>query len=364
MISLKKYLDLKFEATKASPARNELLDAAMLSYRAALLDMGKSGYRACPAFGAGLQQNLTVLEKRLAGECTPPVLHDTSREVTEQLSLFGEKASDHLKGKAQEIKDLLMMLARTAESLGERDHRYASHLNQFTTRLRAVADLEELTEIRSSLMQTANELKSYVDQMEQDSQQAIAHLQSRVSNYETKLKETEELALRDPLTGLPNRRQFERRVEFRMENRHPFCVAILDLNRFKQVNDRYGHGAGDELLKQFAQELRSNLRPVDLVARWGGDEFVVILDCDLPAANALLDRVRKWVFGDYSISDGRDNNKVKVRVTASIGIAEWVHGESAQQLLHRADEVMYLEKARRHGEAAGGKTAGIALVGS
>ena len=72
-----------------------------------------------------------------------------------------------------------------------------------------MADLEDLTQVRSSLMQAAGELKTCVDQMEQDSQQALAQLESKVSTYENRLKETEELALRDPLTGLPNRLHLE-----------------------------------------------------------------------------------------------------------------------------------------------------------
>ncbi|HZD33353.1 MAG TPA: GGDEF domain-containing protein [Candidatus Angelobacter sp.] len=365
MISLKKYLDLKLEAQKltATPKRG-VLEVAMQSYRSALLNMGKSGYRACPAYGASLQQSLTDLEKKLAGECSSGVLQQTSREVGEQLSQWGDRTAEHLRGKTQEVKDLLIMLAGTAESLGERDQRYASQLQQFTTRLRAVADLEDLTQVRSSLMQTAGELKTCVDQMEQDSQQAIAQLESRVSNYETKLKETEDLALRDPLTGLPNRLQLERRMEWRIENHQPFCVAFLDLNQFKQINDRYGHPAGDDLLKQFAGEVRSNLRPVDLVGRWGGDEFVVVLDCDLAAANTLMDRVRKWAFGDYTLAETRGKEKTRVQVSASIGTAEWIAGESAQQLVDRADHAMYQDKLHPKPSSSGSHNPGIALVGS
>jgi diguanylate cyclase (GGDEF)-like protein len=347
VISLKKYLDMKFEASRSNePDGMDLLDAALQSYRSSLLDMGNSCYHACPAFGTSLQRSLAGLASRLTGRITTEDLAETRGQVSNQLSQWGDRAADHLRGKAQEVKDLLMVLARTAESLGDRDQRYAAQLHQFTTHLRSVADLEDLTQVRSSLMQAAGELKTCVDQMEQDSQEALAQLESKVSTYENRLKETEELALRDPLTGLPNRLHLERRLEWKIENGQLFSVAFLDLNRFKAVNDKYGHPAGDLLLKQFSAELKSNVRPGDVVGRWGGDEFVILLDCELAAATLLLERVRKWVFGDYTITPDGEAEKIRIWVSAAVGIVEWKPGESAQQLIERADRAMYKDKTR------------------
>ena len=338
---------MRFETSRNSePAGSALLDAAMLAYRSSLLDMGRSGYHACPAFGMNLQRSLAGLSSQLASDVTPEDLEETRRHVNEQLTQWGDRTADHLRGKAQEIKDLLLALARTAESLGERDQRYTAQLHQFTTHLRSVADLEDLTQVRSSLMQAAGELKTCVDQMEQDSQQALAQLESKIETYENRLKETEELALRDPLTSLPNRLHLERRLEWKIENGQPFSVAFLDLNQFKAVNDKYGHPAGDLLLKQFSEELKSNVRPGDVVGRWGGDEFVILLDCDFAGATVLLERVRKWVFGDYAIALDEQAEKIRIWASAAVGIVEWKKAESAQQLIERADRAMYKDKTR------------------
>jgi len=353
MISLKKYLDMAPEDRPSSvePESNELLSATVESYRSALRAMANSGFRACPAVGSELQQNLASLQNRLSGNVTPELVKETEKQLEEQLQQWGGRTSEYFKAKANEVKELLIVLARTAESVGERDQRYASHFSQFTTRLQTIADLEDLTQVRASLVKGAGELKTYVDQMALDSHQSMAQLRAEVSTYETKLKAAEEMALRDALTGLPNRRNVEERLEWRIAHQQGFCVIMLDLNRFKPVNDTYGHLAGDNLLKQFSQELRSNLRGSDIAGRWGGDEFIVVLDCDLNAAKSQIERMQKWVFGDYTIQLGEGKGNLKVSVDASIGVAQWQPGETIPQLIERADAAMYKDKrmARRQG---------------
>jgi diguanylate cyclase (GGDEF)-like protein len=180
--------------------------------------------------------------------------------------------------------------------------------------------------------------------MEQDSQQVVASLKMQVSNYETQLKKVEELALRDALTGLANRRKCEDRIEARIASGKVFCVTLIDLNRFKQVNDEYGHLAGDNLLQQFAQELRSSMRTTDLAGRWGGDEFIAVMECDAVGAKAQLERMRKWVFGKYTIRPGKGTGEVQLTVDAATGFAEFRPGDTLHSMIERADEAMYRDK--------------------
>ena len=346
MISLKKYLDM--EPGKLSPPEpelNEMTSLILEAYRSALMAIGKSGFRACPAVGSDLQQNLASLESRLAAQLTPALVKETEAQVEEQLVQWGGRSAEYFKTKANEVKELLIVLARTAESMGQRDQRYSNHFSQFTAQLQSIADLEDIAHVRSSLVKQATELKTYVDQMAKDSRESVAHLQAEVSTYETKLKAVEQLALQDALTGLANRRKVEERIEWRIAHQQQFCVVILDLDGFKQINDTHGHPAGDDLLQQFSRELRSNIRATDIVGRWGGDEFIVVLDCDLTTAQAQVDRVQKWVLGEYSIQVS-DSKKLKVRVAASIGIAQWQSGQTMQSLIAKADTAMYREKSQ------------------
>jgi diguanylate cyclase (GGDEF)-like protein len=341
VISLKKYLDM--ETNKSDePEPNDLAGAALESYRSTLLAMGKSAQRACPAIGSDLQRGLAGLEKRLSTNITVWLVRGTERHVEEQLHQWAEHTAEYFKTKASDIKELLLVMASTAEGMGQRDQRYAKHFSEFTTRLQSIADLEDLAQVRTSLLQRATELRDYVNQMAQDSSKSVTQLRAELSTYETRLKTAEQLALRDALTGLPNRRNVEERMEWRIQHQQMFCVVFLDLNRFKQVNDKHGHSAGDSLLKQFGEELRSNTRPSDVVGRWGGDEFIIILDCDLPRAKAQIERMHKWVFGEYTIQ--ASTAKIAVHVDASVGVVQWQPGETSHEVIERADSSMYKDK--------------------
>jgi diguanylate cyclase (GGDEF)-like protein len=128
-------------------------------------------------------------------------------------------------------------------------------------------------------------------------------------------------------------------------------VLIIDVDGFKQVNDDHGHLAGDELLKLLATELKSVCRTMDVVGRWGGDEFIMLIEGGMQEAGKQTIRLREWVCGNYTVN-GRSGPK-KLRIDASIGVAERRPKEPMKDLLARADADMYRDKARsRRGEAS------------
>jgi diguanylate cyclase (GGDEF)-like protein len=135
-------------------------------------------------------------------------------------------------------------------------------------------------------------------------------------------------------------------MQRRIAAKEPFCVVMLDLNGFKQVNDTYGHQAGDDLLKQFSTELRSASRATDVVGRWGGDEFIVVLDGNLTEARSHVERMQKWVFGSYTLQTGLEG--LKVEANAALGLVEWQAGEDIKEVLARADALMHKQKAEMH----------------
>jgi diguanylate cyclase (GGDEF)-like protein len=160
-----------------------------------------------------------------------------------------------------------------------------------------------------------------------------------------KVAELEELALTDALTGLPNRREFERtlahEVAQALRDNRPLSLAILDLDHFKQVNDKYGHAGGDAVLKELGKILNKETRTADLAARFGGEEFVLILsNTDIGGAYVFIDRLREKIQKNLRVSvDGRE-----VRATASFGVAQMLFDEHPKQFFNRADDALYVAK--------------------
>lgn len=163
----------------------------------------------------------------------------------------------------------------------------------------------------------------------------------------TLVEESRWMATTDALTGLSNRRAFidwaAREVSRCARYGDHFCVTLLDVDHFKQVNDRYGHAAGDSVLAAVSRLMSSIVRSCDVVARWGGEEFVVALpSTSLEGAMLVADRIRA-ALEVHPIAD--PNGGQVLTVTASFGVAELEAGETLEQVVDRADRAMYAAKS-------------------
>lgn len=178
----------------------------------------------------------------------------------------------------------------------------------------------------------------------------IATLRSRLQSQKEDLREAFEriqvLATRDELTGLVNRRHMleivtQHQKRLTRSGHHRFCLAILDLDHFKRINDTYGHGVGDEVLKNFAVVANSVLRETDVLARWGGEEFLVLLN-DTPIEQALigLGRIRQRLAQSVLVPNTPD-----LTVTFSAGLAAYETAETLHGCIERADKALYAAKA-------------------
>jgi two-component system cell cycle response regulator len=159
-----------------------------------------------------------------------------------------------------------------------------------------------------------------------------------------------EMAITDALTGLSNRRYMESHLATLIEQsaarNKPLAALVLDIDYFKAINDGHGHDAGDDVLRDFALRIKRSIRGIDLACRYGGEEFVIIMpETDMAVAAMVAERLRRRIAADpFAIAQGTKH----IPVTISIGIAGLRgKGDSAANLLKRADEALY--RAKRDG---------------
>ena len=180
----------------------------------------------------------------------------------------------------------------------------------------------------------AAELQSYTQSLERK-------VEERSTELHKAMAELERLATTDALTGIHNRRSFDSRLDFEIRrgkrSGHKLGLLMIDVDHFKRLNDTYGHGCGDEVLRDLAQLMLSHLRSTDIVARYGGEEFVVLLlDTNRASGIGTAEKLRAAISAHPFVPAG---------VTVSIGIASFPDdAENAESLIARADQALYRAK--------------------
>ncbi len=282
-----------------------------------------------------------------------------AREVAEQT--LQQRRLEQLQDQPFETMQLHLALADACEAVGDaaaalacmrQAHALYAELVGRSARARYVA-----LEVTHELAQTQRERDRALDshRSAEDDRRRLAELngalQEQMRQTELLHAQLREQALRDPLTGLHNRRYlFEMApglLELARRQASPLCVALMDLDHFKLLNDTYGHQAGDLVLQRFATLLTQILRRSDVICRHGGEEFVAVMpDIDVDGAQAVLARVLE-AFQSQPIESGR---RRLPGGSFSAGIALFPrHGHTLEQLLTRADRGLYT--AKNHGRA-------------
>jgi diguanylate cyclase len=221
--------------------------------------------------------------------------------------------------------------------------------------MQEAADLEDLKHVLENhlegLLGTMDQHQKQRDEREQEVAtrlhslaERVAHMEQEAQGYREHLEEQRQKALVDPLTGLPNRAAWSERLDHEVtqwrQHGNTLLLAMLDLDHFKRINDNYGHLAGDKVLKIIASVLRKRLRGTDFIARFGGEEFVLLMPSTVPAAGLkLLESLRASIEACPFHFKGEP-----VTITVSSGMTAFRPGEHGDQALKRADQALYRAK--------------------
>ncbi|QBR29538.1 MULTISPECIES: diguanylate cyclase [Pseudomonas] len=235
------------------------------------------------------------------------------------------------------------------------DTQIREQVDGLQTSMQEAADLDDLKQVLENhlegLLGTMDQHQKQRDAREQEVAarlkglaERVAHMEQEALGFREHLEEQRQKALIDPLTGLPNRAAWSERLEHEIkqwqQHGNTLSLAMLDLDHFKRINDNYGHLAGDKVLKIIATVLRKRLRAADFIARFGGEEFVLLLPATTPAVGAkLLESLRAAIEACPFHFKGE-----RVTITISMGLASFKTGEHSDLVLKRADQALYRAK--------------------
>jgi diguanylate cyclase len=237
------------------------------------------------------------------------------------------------------LADILNHISTAAISLSE----YDQGLSKAVSSLTEARDVRSIKMIVASLMAATREAK----ESNQDLKQRLQLTRSELNDLQRRIGAIQEESIKDSLTGLRNRRQFDRdlddAVQTALAGKQPFSILMLDIDRFKSFNDSHGHLTGDHVLRLVAASLTENTRGRDLVARYGGEEFAILLpNTPLEQASIVAQNVRRAVMAKELRR--KSSGERLGRITVSIGVAECSRSDDKTSLIERADTCLYCAK--------------------
>ena len=280
-----------------------------------------------------------------------PVLESVSREVESKLRTFSERICDHACS-SQDLLDVADALNQAIAGILDVGGKHEKVMRTAAGKLRTASESDNVNTLRLLVRLQAAELTRLADEAGQESEALAASLRGQVAELTAGLRVARQEARQDTLTGLLNRRALEELMADSEKKETPRCLILLDLDRFKSINDKFGYLAGDELLRQVALRIQSALLPACAAARWGGDEFVVIVDGSLSMGMSIAQKLDQQLRSRYRLGEGK---LADVFAQASVGLSDWKRGESADTVIQRAD--MALKSRKRSAGAPAGEAA-------
>ena len=277
------------EKTSGTAQSEDDARCALDCYLSSLLMFAECVEAACPPIGAQYYDQIVRIRRRLAFDNSKATLEETRESLENTLIAYAEQAQHYCEMRAQEREGVLEIVAQIEEAVGGK-----------------VSD--------------------------------VAPLLEEMRGRFTKQQETSSV---DSLTGLVNRRELERQIKLRLAAGKQFCVLFFDIDDFGLFNETLGRESGDQILKQVAERINTQIRARDLASRWLADEFIVVLECDMENARRRSVQMAQWLRGPYTIEEEGRPAKLEIRVSAAV--TECGPGDTPRQIWLRLEEDFHLQ---------------------
>ncbi|MYM37173.1 diguanylate cyclase [Duganella sp. FT50W] len=293
-----------------------------------------------------LRGQIEAVQNLIAGPLDVRALEEATRSLKEVIYKQGQ-LKHSLADVKLTVKNMMMTfidrLGQVAASTGD----FHEKIGGYSDKISKADNISELNSILDEVLKETRQVQSEAlkarDKMVL-AQQEVQDAEARIHTLEAKLQHLSELVREDQLTGSLNRRGlddvFERETARADRRGTPLCIAVLDLDDFKKLNDTYGHIAGDAALKHLVKIVKDTLRSMDVIARFGGEEFLILMpETSVEAAASTMTRLQRELTKHFFLHDNE-----KVLITFSAGVALRRPHEEQTELVKRADKAMYTAK--------------------
>ncbi|CAN7253229.1 GGDEF domain-containing protein [Massilia sp. LjRoot122] len=293
-----------------------------------------------------MRGQIAAVQDLIAGPLDVRALEDATRSLKDVILKQGQLRHSISDVRAT-VKNMMMSFIDRLGSVAASTGDHHAKLAGYSERIGSAANIGELNEVMNEVLR---EMRAAQDEALASRDRMVAvhrevqEAEERIRTLEAELQHMSELVREDQLTGSLNRRGLDdvfERESARADRRDtPLCVAMLDLDNFKRLNDTYGHLAGDGALKHLVKVVRDTLRSMDVIARFGGEEFLILMpETPVEAAAAAMVRVQRELTRHFFLHDNE-----KMLITFSCGVALRTPNEDQASLMARADRAMYQAK--------------------
>jgi diguanylate cyclase len=293
-----------------------------------------------------MRGQIAAVQDLIAGPLDHRALEDATRSLKDVIYKQGQ-LKHGIADVKQTVKNMMMTFIDRLGSVAASTGDFQEKIGGFSDRIRHAGDIVELNGVLDEVLRETKIVQAEAlatrDRM-LAAHQEVQEAEARIKELEAQLQHMSELVREDQLTGSLNRRGlddvFERESARADRRGTPLCVALLDLDNFKKLNDTYGHLAGDKALRHLVKVVKETLRSMDVIARFGGEEFLILLpETPVEAASAAMVRVQRELTRHFFLHENE-----KMLITFSCGVALRRQNEDQASLTRRADHAMYQAK--------------------
>jgi diguanylate cyclase len=279
---------------------------------------------------------------------SPESISDFRKKVYERSNDYLKAEKNYLVEREAELQTLVSLLSEAVSAVATENGAYHQEVMQRAQGLSQISQLEDIRKIRTLLAKEVEQLKEVVKKKQTEDREQQEQLSRYVEGLKTKLQTAVNRSLKDPLTGLFNRQGWDQEIINACHSAAvmnvSFALALVDIDNFKQINDKHGHQVGDLILSKVGKDFRESFRSEDYLARYGGDEFAFLLQTpSLDKAHKRLERMCKEI-SSPTYQCTVEKTEYYLRISLSCGVSFYRSGDTPESLFRRADQSLYLAK--------------------